>query len=82
MLEIAVKTENRQRHVRVSADEPAALARRIGGENDRFLVVQRVPDLPDVFAQVWHEDGGNYTLEHRDGAADRHFQTMADEPRR
>ncbi|WP_405828500.1 DUF6891 domain-containing protein [Streptomyces sp. NBC_01176] len=38
------------------------------------LVVQRVPDLPDVFAQVWHEAGGDYTLEHRDGAADRHFQ--------
>ncbi|MDT0464435.1 DUF6891 domain-containing protein [Streptomyces gibsoniae] len=80
MLEIVVKTENRQRHVRVSADELAALVRRIGGENDRFLVVQRVPDLPDVFAQIRHEDGGNYTLEHRDGAADRHFQTMADDP--
>ncbi|MFD8373729.1 DUF6891 domain-containing protein [Streptomyces sp. NPDC059688] len=80
MLEIVVKTENRQRHVRVSADELAGLVRRIGGEDDRFLVLQRIPDLPDVFAQVWHESGGDYTLEHRDGAADRHFQTTAGTP--
>ncbi|MFB7595213.1 hypothetical protein [Streptomyces sp. NPDC056160] len=33
--------------------------RRIGGEDDRFLVVQRIPDLPDVFVQVWHEVGGD-----------------------
>ncbi|MEU0881032.1 hypothetical protein ABZ345_20695 [Lentzea sp. NPDC005914] len=78
MLEIVVKTENGERHVRVSAGELAALLRRIGGEGDRFLVVQRVPDLPDVFAQVWHEAGGDYALEHRDGAADRHFETTAD----
>lgn len=80
MLEIVVKTENWERHVRVSAEDLAELIRRIGGDGDRFLVVQRVPDLPDVFAQVWHESGGNYTLEHRDGAADRHFQAMADGP--
>ncbi|MCX4579572.1 hypothetical protein OHB41_41600 [Streptomyces sp. NBC_01571] len=74
MLEIAVKTENWERHVRVSAEELAGLVRRIGGDGDRFLVVQRIPDLPDVFAQVWHKAGGDYTLEYRDGAADRHFQ--------
>ncbi|MER5198653.1 DUF6891 domain-containing protein [Streptomyces sp. NPDC002755] len=78
MLEIVVKTENGERHVRVSAQELAGLVRRIGGDGDRFLVVHRIPDLPDVFAQVWHEAGGNYTLEHRDGAADRHFQVMVD----
>ncbi|WP_211294024.1 hypothetical protein [Lentzea kentuckyensis] len=44
---------------------------------DRFLVVQRVPD---VFAQVWHEAGGGYALEHRDGAVDRHFETTAGAP--
>ncbi|MGW7054806.1 DUF6891 domain-containing protein [Streptomyces sp. NPDC054887] len=78
MLEIAVKTENWERHVRVSVDELAGLVRRIGGDGDRFLVVQRIPDLPDVFTQVWHETGGSYTLEHRDGSADRHFQAMTD----
>ncbi|MER5202650.1 hypothetical protein [Streptomyces sp. NPDC002825] len=80
MLEIVVETENRQRHVRVSDEELAGLVRRIGGDGDRFLVVQRIPDLPDVFAQVWHEAGGDYTLEYRDGAADRHFQATAGGP--
>ncbi|MFD8993500.1 DUF6891 domain-containing protein [Streptomyces abikoensis] len=80
MLEIVVKTENQERHVRVTAEELAVLVRRIGGDGDRFLVIQRIPDLPDVFAQVWHEAGGDYTLEHREGAADRHFQAMADQP--
>ncbi|KJS54611.1 hypothetical protein VM98_18115 [Streptomyces rubellomurinus subsp. indigoferus] len=80
MLEIVVETENRERQVRVSAEELAGLVRRIGADGDRFLVLQRVPDLPDVFAQVWHEAGGDYTLEHRDGAADRHFEARVDGP--
>ncbi|XMN04750.1 DUF6891 domain-containing protein [Streptomyces griseobrunneus] len=80
MLEIVVKTEKWERYVRVSAEELAGLVRRIGGHGDRFLVVQRIPDLPDVFAQVWHKAGGDYMLEYRDGAADRHFQAMADGP--
>jgi hypothetical protein len=78
MLEITVETENWERHVRVSADELGGLVRRIGGDGDRFLVIQRIPDLPDVFAQVGHRAGGAYTVEHRDGAADRHFQATAD----
>ncbi|MBW8706037.1 hypothetical protein MBT84_41125 [Streptomyces sp. MBT84] len=80
MLEIAVRTENGERHVRVSAEELAGLVRRIGDDGDRFLVIQRIPDLPDVFAQVWHPAGGDYTLEHRDGTAERHFQTSAQSP--
>ncbi|MCX2951149.1 DUF6891 domain-containing protein [Lentzea sp. NEAU-D7] len=77
MLEIVVETENGERHVRVSAEELADLVRRIGGAGDRFLVVQRVPDLPGVFAQIWHENGGDYAVEHRDGGADRHFAATA-----
>ncbi|MDH6229146.1 hypothetical protein M2169_006202 [Streptomyces sp. MJP52] len=80
MLEIVVETENGERHVRVPAEELGALVRRIGDEGDRYLVLQRIPDLPDVFAQVWHKAGGDYTLEYRDGAADRHFQVMVDGP--
>lgn len=83
MLEIVVQTENRERHVRVSAEGLEGLVRRIGGGGDRFLVLQRIPDLPDVFAQVWHEAGdagGDYTLEYRDGGADRHFQAVVDGP--
>ncbi|KJK49054.1 hypothetical protein UK23_15110 [Lentzea aerocolonigenes] len=75
MLEIMVETENSERHVRPTAEALAALVERIGGPGDRFLVVQRIPDLPDVFAQIWHEAGGDYTLEHRAGAA--HLQTNA-----
>ncbi|MEU7427534.1 hypothetical protein [Streptomyces sp. NPDC040750] len=81
MLEIVVKTENWEpRRVRVAAEELAGLVRRIGRDGDRFLVLQRIPDLPDSFAQVWHETGGDYTLEHRDGSADRHFQVLVDTP--
>lgn len=80
MLDIMVRTDNGERHVRVSADVLARLVRRIGAAGDRFLVVQRIPDLPDVFTQVWHETGGDYTLEHRDGSADRHFQVVVDNP--
>ncbi|WP_069467646.1 DUF6891 domain-containing protein, partial [Actinacidiphila rubida] len=40
----------------------------------------RIPDLPHVFAQVWHVAGGDYTLEYRDGDPGRHFQATADGP--
>ncbi|MBP0451388.1 hypothetical protein J5Y04_17810 [Kitasatospora sp. RG8] len=78
MLEIAVKTEKPGRQVRVTAEELAGLVRRLDGNGDRFLVLQRVPDLPDVFAQVWEEADGVFTLEHRDGGADRHFETRVE----
>ncbi|MEY9876987.1 hypothetical protein ABH931_006509 [Streptacidiphilus sp. MAP12-33] len=78
MLEVVVKTEKRGRLVRVSAEGLADLVRRIGGDGDRFLVVHPIPDLPDVFVQVWHEAGGDYTLEHRDGSVDRHFLAKPD----
>ena len=64
-LDIKVETENGQAHSRISALRLRELVARIGGAGDRFLVVQRIPDLPDVFAQVWHEEGGDFRLEHR-----------------
>ncbi|MFJ9771451.1 DUF6891 domain-containing protein [Kitasatospora sp. NPDC101157] len=79
MLAIAVQT-NDARHLRVTAAELAGLVRRIGAGADSFLVVQRIPDLPDVYIQVWHKDGGDYTLEHRDGSAARHFEVRVDGP--
>ncbi|MFD5831521.1 DUF6891 domain-containing protein [Lentzea sp. NPDC060358] len=78
MLDITVRTENSERHVRPSAGELEELVRRIGGAGDRFLVLQRVPDLPDVFAQVWHEHGGGYAVEHRGAAG--HFEATAGGP--
>ncbi|MGW5261895.1 DUF6891 domain-containing protein [Microbispora sp. NPDC004025] len=80
MLAITVLTEDGDRHVRPDAGELAGLVGRLGGRHDRFLVVQRIPDLPEVFVQVWHEDEGDYVLEHRDGAPDRHFQAILDGP--
>ncbi|AUY50155.1 hypothetical protein [Streptomyces sp. CB01881] len=78
MLEIAVRTEKPGRQVRVTAEELAGLVRGLDGNGDRFLVLQRVPDLPDVFAQAWEAGDGVFTLEHRDGGADRHFETEVD----
>ncbi|MGC5009361.1 DUF6891 domain-containing protein [Streptosporangium sp. DT93] len=80
MLAITVLTEGGHRHVRPDAGELAGLVGRIGGRDDRFLVVQRIPDLPGVFVQVWHEDEDDYTLEHREGTPDRHFQALVDGP--
>ncbi|MFF0066528.1 DUF6891 domain-containing protein [Streptomyces sp. NPDC005279] len=80
MLAITVETENGHRHRRVTSEELAGLVRRIGGEGDKFLIAQRLPDLPDVFIQVLHRAGGDYTLEYRDGSPERHFQAMLDEP--
>ncbi len=80
MLAITVQTESGRRVQRTTATDLAALIRRIGGPGDAFLVVERIPDLPDVYIQVMHRPGEGYTLEHRDGAPDRHFQTRLDGP--
>ena len=81
MLEIAVLTEDGRRYVRPTREKLAGLIGAIGGENNRFLVVQPIPDLPDTFIQVWHRAGNEtYLLEHRAGAPDRHFQVALDGP--
>ncbi|MFI1283892.1 DUF6891 domain-containing protein [Streptomyces sp. NPDC020858] len=80
MLAITVLTEPGPRHVRPAEGELAALVHRIGGDGDHFLVVQTIPDLPDLFIQVWHRAGGDYTLEHRAGSPDLHFGTSVDGP--
>lgn len=80
-LDIKVETENRQTHTRISALRLRELVARIGGAGDRFLIVQRIPDLPDVFAQVWHKEGGDFRLEHR-LSADEFYGTNLDGPDR
>ncbi|MGW1513778.1 DUF6891 domain-containing protein [Streptomyces sp. NPDC002394] len=82
MLDITVQTENWEKHVRPSEEDLTGLVRRIGAEGDRFLVLQRIPDLPDVFAQVWHADGGHFQLEHRAGGPELHVGTRLDTPER
>ncbi|MFG3245715.1 DUF6891 domain-containing protein [Streptomyces sp. NPDC048187] len=81
VLALKVETESGRTHSRLRAAELGELVARIGQAGDRFLVLQRIPDLPDVFAQVWHEDGGEYRLEHR-AAADAFFGTDLDDPHR
>ncbi|MBV6697388.1 hypothetical protein KV557_09655 [Kitasatospora aureofaciens] len=80
MLAIMVQDNDGTRRPWVHAEDLAGLVRRIGAPDDRFLVVQRIPDLPDIYIQVWHADGGDYSLEYRDGAADRHFEVKLDGP--
>ncbi|MFF4544119.1 DUF6891 domain-containing protein [Streptomyces sp. NPDC001406] len=74
VLAVKVEAENGQTHAHISAPGLRELVQRIGRAGDRFLVIQRIPDIPHVFAQVWHEKRGDYRLEHRLGE-DRFFGT-------
>ncbi|WP_406329331.1 DUF6891 domain-containing protein [Streptomyces sp. NBC_00203] len=80
-LAIKVETENWQKHARISAEQLCGLVHRIGGDDDHYLVVQRIPDIPDVFVQVWHEHGGDYQLEYREGR-EHFFGTVLTDPGR
>lgn len=82
MLSVKVETENQQTHTRVSERALGDLVHRIGGRGDNFLVVQRIPDIPGTFVQVWHETGAGYTVEHRTGPAVSHVRTEVDDPER
>ncbi|MFG2623791.1 DUF6891 domain-containing protein [Streptomyces sp. NPDC048473] len=82
MLDIKVETENWQTHTRISDRALSDLVYRIGADGDHYLVVQRIPDLPGTFVQVWHEHGGDYQLEHRSGGPATHFRVMVDSPER
>ncbi|MFD7730093.1 DUF6891 domain-containing protein [Kitasatospora phosalacinea] len=78
MLEIAVQDRSGRVGVRVSEDELRDLVRDMGQWKGSFLVLQRVPDLPDTYAQACPQDGA-WTVEHRDGAQSRHYGTQVAE---
>ncbi|NEB05825.1 hypothetical protein [Streptomyces sp. SID13726] len=80
-LAVRAWTESGRTYLRIPAEELRAAVTGLGGAGNRFLVAQRVPDLPDVFAQVWHETGGDYQLEHRVGK-DAFFGTRLTDPDR
>ncbi|MFI8186441.1 hypothetical protein OG539_14840 [Actinacidiphila glaucinigra] len=81
MLPITVCREDGRRHVRVSARELGDLVAGLGAGGELFLVVQRIPDLPEVYLQVWYAPvEGYYQLEHRDGGYDRHYVAYEDTP--
>ncbi|MFI7409924.1 DUF6891 domain-containing protein [Streptomyces sp. NPDC049627] len=77
-LTVKVETEHGEMYARMSEEHLRDLVLRLGEPGDRWLVAQRIPDLPDVFAQVWHEEGGDYRLEHRLGGASFHGTSLAD----
>jgi hypothetical protein len=79
MLAIVIRTEPGERYERASAAWLGALVRRIGGRKDRFLVLERLPDEPEFYAQVWHEGEGPYQVEYRQGSPARHFQAFTDD---
>lgn len=80
-LAVTARTEDDRVRTRLSAGELRELVLRIGEVGDRYLVLQRIPDLPHVFAQVWHEAGGDWRLEHRCGA-DAFFGARLTDPER
>ncbi|MGW2176899.1 DUF6891 domain-containing protein [Streptomyces sp. NPDC001732] len=82
MLDIKVETQNSRTYTRVSEQALSALVHRIGAEDDQFLVVQRIPDLPGTFVQVLHGKGAGYRLEHRSGGPATHYWTTVDSPER
>ncbi|MCL8010409.1 hypothetical protein [Streptomyces sp. AS02] len=79
VLAVKVETENGETHTWPSVDRLRELVNRIGDRGDQFLVVQRIPDIPDVFAQVWHGGGRDYRFEHRE-SRDRFFGTTLTAP--
>ncbi|MER6493555.1 MULTISPECIES: DUF6891 domain-containing protein [Streptomyces] len=80
-LAVKVETEYGDRLTGVSERRLRRLVRRLGTSGDRWLAAQRIPDVPNVFAQVWHEKGGDYQLEHRAGG-DGLFGTRLTDPDR
>ena len=79
---ITVQTEDGRRRSGPAEPELRMLVARIGGQGDRFLVADRLPAVPQVYAQVWHEGAGPYVVEFREGSADRHFRAEVSDPER
>ncbi|MCM2391058.1 DUF6891 domain-containing protein [Streptomyces albipurpureus] len=69
MLEIKVMTEDDEQHVRVTSSKLAELVRRTreGDGDRRSLLIQRIPDLPDVFIQVRRGPEAHFDVEYREG---------------
>jgi hypothetical protein len=79
-LPVKVTTESGQTYARVSARRLRELVERIGGEDDHFLVVQRIPDRPRVFIQTARDAGGAYDLQHRTGSVPYMWVTEVADP--
>ncbi|MEV4873795.1 DUF6891 domain-containing protein [Streptomyces syringium] len=73
MLPITVNTEPGEVLTGITAEELATVIGRLGGKDDRFAVVERTSGDADYYIQTWHERGGAYEVEYRDGSQERHF---------
>src|SRR4051812_35629854 len=48
------------------------------GPGNQYLIVDRLDAVnQEHYMQVYREDDGTFAIEYRDGAADRHFATIA-----
>ncbi|MGW7491468.1 DUF6891 domain-containing protein [Streptomyces sp. NPDC054786] len=82
MLEISVKTESGPDRSRPTEAELAGLLRRIGADDDHFVVVERFPEADQVFVQTWRDGDGPFTVEYRDGGPERHFRAESGDAER
>lgn len=80
-LAVKAETEYGEKLTGVGKRRLRELVRRLGESGDRWLALQRIPDLPNVFAQVWHEKGADYQLEHRAGGDDLLGTSLTDPDR-
>ncbi|MFI6771328.1 DUF6891 domain-containing protein [Streptomyces sp. NPDC050355] len=62
MLAISVKTETGADRSRPTAAELAGLLRRIGGDGDHFVVVDRLPAEDQVYVQTWRDGDGPFRV--------------------
>ncbi|MFI6372066.1 DUF6891 domain-containing protein [Streptomyces sp. NPDC050546] len=75
-----VKTESGRSYTWIAARELRELVERIGGDDDHFLVVQRIPDRPMVFIQTARDGDGAYDLQHRTGSVPHLWVTRLTDP--
>ncbi|MFI0709455.1 DUF6891 domain-containing protein [Streptomyces inhibens] len=79
MLAINVKTETGADHAHPTEAELTGLLRRIGADDDHFVVVERIPDEAHVYLQTWRDGSGPFRVEYRDGGPERHFSVETDD---
>ncbi|HZE41516.1 MAG TPA: hypothetical protein VE172_22175 [Stackebrandtia sp.] len=67
-LPIRIERETSPEVAEPTVDELNNLVRDIGGADNHFLVVDRVPQLPRRFIQTYRDGDGAFDVEYRDGA--------------